>query len=118
MGQAFQQAGNELNNAFNPQPGMQPGMQQGMQQYPGGPMMMGQQPGQMMGVSDKQWLTTLLLCFFGGYLGIHRFYTGHTLFGVIQLCTGGGCGFWVLYDLIMILTNKYTDAQGRPLQKT
>ncbi len=29
-------------------------------------------------VSDKNWLTTLLLCIFLGALGIHRFYVGKT----------------------------------------
>lgn len=63
----------------------------------------------------KDWLTTLLLCIFLGPLGIHRFYTGHTTIGVIQLLTGGGCGIWVIIDLIMIITGDYRDALGNPL---
>jgi TM2 domain-containing membrane protein YozV len=66
---------------------------------------------------QKSWMTTLLLALFVGYLGVHRFYTGHTLLGVLQLVTCGGGGFWTLYDVIMIVMNKYTDAQGRPLAK-
>ena len=31
---------------------------------------------------------------FVGYLGIHRFYTGNILIGIIQLITGGGFGIW------------------------
>lgn len=66
----------------------------------------------------KDWLTTLLLCIFAGGLGIHRFYTGHTGIGIIQLLTGGGCGIWALIDLITIATNSYRDAEGKPLRKS
>ncbi len=100
---------------------------QGQPGYPGGPM----QPypgGQMMGPGGvpnlmappgegKSWMITLLLCGFLGYLGVHRFYTGHYLLGALQLITCGGFGIWAFVDLIFILMGKYTDAQGRPLVK-
>ena len=63
----------------------------------------------------KDWMTTLLLCIFLGWLGVHRFYTGHIAIGVIQLLTGGGCGIWWLIDFIMILTDSYKDSNGFPL---
>ena len=63
--------------------------------------------------SDKDWLTTLLLCFFLGPLGIHSFYAGKTVIGVIQLITLGGCGIWALIDFIMIVCGNYKDAEGR-----
>ena len=65
----------------------------------------------------KEWLVTLLLSFFLGFLGIHRFYTGHTMTGVAMILTVGGCGIWSLIDFIMILLGKFKDAQGRPLKK-
>lgn len=68
-------------------------------------------------MQQKDWLTTLLLCLFLGGLGVHRFYTGHTGIGIVQLLTLGGCGIWALVDLIMIITGKFTDASGQALLK-
>ena len=66
---------------------------------------------------QKEWLVTLLLSFFLGYLGIHRFYTGHTGIGVAQLLTLGGCGIWALIDFIIILIGNFKDSNGNPLKK-
>lgn len=65
----------------------------------------------------SDWLTTLLLCIFLGGLGIHRFYTGHTAIGIVQLLTLGGCGIWTLIDLILIITGSFKDASGNPLAR-
>ena len=66
---------------------------------------------------QKSYMTTLLLCLFAGTIGVHRFYVGKIGSGVAQLLTLGGCGIWTMIDLIMIITGKFTDAQGRPLLK-
>jgi hypothetical protein len=63
----------------------------------------------------RDWLTTLLLCIFVGGLGIHRFYTGHTVIGIIQLLTLGGCGIWTIIDLIFIITGSFKDSEGNLL---
>ena len=65
---------------------------------------------------DNRWLVTVLLCFFLGALGIHRFYVGKTGTGIVQLLTGGGCGVWAIIDFIMILIGNFTDAEGNPIK--
>jgi len=107
-----------------PQPQPQPQYGQPQQQY-GQPQpqygqpQYGYQGGQYYAQSQpKDWLTTLLLCIFLGWLGVHRFYTGHIVIGVIQLLTVGGCGIWALIDLIMIITDSYRDSNGLPLVKS
>lgn len=65
--------------------------------------------------SEFDWLTTLLLCVFLGTFGIHRFYTKSTGIGLIQLFTLGGCGIWVLIDLIMIVVGSFRDGYGKTL---
>jgi len=67
------------------------------------------------GVQRYDWLTTLLLCFFLGGLGVHSFYTKKTGIGIAQLLTLGGCGIWALVDLIMIITDSYRDGNGNAL---
>ena len=67
-------------------------------------------------VESKEGLIVLLLCFFLGCFGVHRFYVGKTGTGVAQLLTCGGCGIWALIDFIMILVGSFTDAKGNPIK--
>ena len=67
--------------------------------------------------SDKDWLTTVLLSFIVGWLGIDRFYLGYTGLGILKLITFGGLGIWYVIDLILIVTNQMSDAQGLPLRR-
>ena len=70
-------------------------------------------------VSEKKQLTTIILCLVGflGIGGLHRFYTGHIVSGVIYLLTGGLLGIGTLVDLIMIIMDKFTDKEKMPLAK-
>jgi hypothetical protein len=46
---------------------------------------------------------------------VHRFYVGKWVTGILFFLTGGGAGLWWLYDLIMIATGRFRDAEGRVL---
>ena len=63
----------------------------------------------------KSKLTAILLCFFLGGLGIHRFYLGYTLIGVIQLLTFGGLLIWVIVDLIRLIIGSLKDYEDDDL---
>ena len=63
----------------------------------------------------KSKITAILLCFFLGGLGIHRFYLGYTLIGVIQLLTFGGFLIWAIVDFIRLITGSLKDSKGNDL---
>jgi TM2 domain-containing membrane protein YozV len=56
-----------------------------------------------------------LVCFFVGFLGVHRFMVGKIGTGVLMIVTFGGLGIWALIDFIMILMGKFTDKQGNAI---
>ncbi len=81
-------------------------------------------------VSQKNWLTALVLCWFFGLLGLHRFYAGKigsaflmiygtvcalcilaldVYFGAIAFVVMGGI---VVNDFVLILTKKFKDCRG------
>lgn len=68
-------------------------------------------------ISEKSRLVALLLCFFLGAIGVHRFYVGKVGTGIIWIFTGGCLGIGVLVDLIMIICGSFKDNQGLPLMK-
>lgn len=66
--------------------------------------------------SPKDFTITTILCFFLGALGIHRFYVGKILTGILQLISGGGFGIWWIIDLVRLIMGKFTDNEGRVIK--
>ncbi len=82
-------------------------------------------------VSKKDWLTSLILCWFLGFLGIHRLYVGKITTGflmllgtivaaavlVIDVYLGATAfvivGAFVVNDFLNILLKCFKDVQGR-----
>ena len=64
-------------------------------------------------ISPKARLIALLLCWFLGTFGVHRFYVGKTKTAILMILTLGGLGIWTLVDLIVILVGSFRDKQGR-----
>ncbi len=62
--------------------------------------------------AGKSQVIALILCIVVGAIGIHRFYLGYTMEGVLQLLTLGGCGIWTLIDLIRIITGDLKPKNG------
>ena len=65
--------------------------------------------------SPKSRLAAVLLAWFFGVLGVHRFYVGKVGTGILMILTLGGLGIWVLVDMIMILVGSFKDKQERYL---
>ncbi len=65
---------------------------------------------------EHDWLITMILCWFLGAFGAHRFYSGHIGTGVIQLITLGGCGIWSAIDWICLCFNGFRDIDNKPLK--
>lgn len=50
----------------------------------------------------NKWVA-LLLCFFLGFFGAHKFYEGKTGMGILYIFTGGLCGIGVIIDFISLI---------------
>ncbi|MGO5029407.1 NINE protein [Candidatus Agathobaculum pullicola] len=64
----------------------------------------------------KSKIVAAVLCFFLGFLGIHRFYVGKIGTGLIWLITLGFFGIGALIDFILILVGSFRDKAGFPLK--
>jgi len=68
-------------------------------------------------ISPKSRLAVTLLAFFLGSLGIHRFYLGKIVTGILMIITAGGLGIWTLIDFIMAVAGVMKDKEGRYIKK-
>ncbi len=64
-----------------------------------------------------KWIA-LLWCSLGflGIAGLHYFYAGRWLMGLIYLLTGGLFGIGTVIDAIRILAGGFEDSEGAPLR--
>ena len=58
--------------------------------------------GAYRGGEKNKWVA-LLLCLFFGYLGLHKFYEGKILLGIVYMCTFGLFGIGWFIDCISLL---------------
>ncbi len=63
--------------------------------------------------SDKSRGIALALGCVVGVFGGHRFYLGKIGTGILQAVTLGGMGLWWLYDMILLASGSFRDADGR-----
>jgi TM2 domain-containing membrane protein YozV len=66
-------------------------------------------------VPRKSYTTALLLCFFLGVFGIHRFYIGKVVSGILMLFTLGGLGIWSTIDFLILVFSNFKDSNGHDL---
>lgn len=64
-------------------------------------------------VSPQKRLILLIVCFFFGYLGIHRLVVGKIGTGLLYLCTGGLFAIGWIVDLILLLVGSFKDKEDR-----
>lgn len=55
-----------------------------------------------MGTPKNKWVA-LLLCIFGGFLGLHKFYEGRILTGILYFFTAGLFFIGVIIDILSLL---------------
>ena len=88
--------------------------------------------GYMPEVSPKSKFTAFILALFFGWIGLHNFYMGHILRGLMQVALQVVClvtlilgigllieipfFLWVFIEIIMILCGAATDGEGRKIK--
>lgn len=65
----------------------------------------------------RSFWVALFLSVFLGIVGLDRFYLGYHSLGFVKLVTLGGLGWWWAFDVMLILTDNMTDADGDHLRR-
>ena len=63
-------------------------------------------------VNDKNFVLVATFCFLLGAFGVHQFYCGKIISGVLMVLTIGGLGIWALVDFVIVCFGEFTDSQG------
>lgn len=67
--------------------------------------------------SDKSKQTTLLLCIFAGYIGIHDFYVGKIGMGIVKMLTLNFFTIGWIIDILKCASGTYKDGAGVAIRK-
>jgi len=58
-------------------------------------------------ISERSRGVAVVLGLFGGWLGLHRFYTGRASSAVLMALSLGGLGVWWLYDMVLLVAGEF-----------
>ena len=65
--------------------------------------------------SPKNRMVAFTLACLTGYWGLHRFYTGRFWTGLAMFLTGGGFLIWWIIDVLILMSGRFKDGEGRVL---
>lgn len=67
-------------------------------------------------ISKKSRLIAMVLCLPPlGWLGLHRFYVGRIITGILMMFTIGGFGIYTMSDLFELIMGNFKDKNGHNL---
>lgn len=67
-------------------------------------------------VSERSWKIALLLSVLFGFLGADRFYARRPALGMLKLATVGLSGIWWVIDIVLLLSGRMKDSEGKAIR--